>query len=201
MKPVLTVKLESDPLERIRAEVIVVGVAPTDRPLRGGAGYADWRLCGGLWKLVSSGRISGARGQASLVIPGGGLQTRLLLVLGLGPRHSLTISEWQEFGRDAIDRSMGLRAETVALAIVQDAFVDRPTADRSTDGRSTEDRSTVDRERIEAVGGLISGAANAVLARRTGLGLAILGSSLTVPEATAVPAGVEVRLLGSVPSH
>ncbi len=195
MKPVLTVKLESDPLERIRADVLVVGVAPTDRPLRGGAGYADWRLCGGLWKLVSSGRISGARGQASLVIPGRGLQTRLLLVLGLGPRQSLTISEWQELGRDAIDRSIGLRAETVALAIVQDAFVDRPTADRS-----TLDRSTLD-ERIEAVGGLISGAANAVLARRTGLGLAILGSSLTVPDATAVPAGVEVRLLGSVPSH
>lgn len=182
MKPVLTVKLESEPLECIRADVLVVGVAPTDRPLRGAAGYADWRLCGRLWKLVSSGKISGVRGQASLVIAGCGLQTRLLLVLGLGPRRSLDASEWREFGRDAIDRSLALCAETVALAIVQDALIDPATAQQ---------------EQVDAVSGLVSGAAQAVLARGAGLGLALLGSSLAVPNDPEVPAGVEVRLPGS----
>ncbi|MFP8881307.1 MAG: M17 family peptidase N-terminal domain-containing protein [Myxococcota bacterium] len=185
MKPALTVEVASDSLERIRADVLVVGVAPTDRPLRGAAGYADWRLCGRLWELVSAGRIPGVRGQASLVIPGGGLQTRLLLVLGLGQRHLLDLSAWQELGRDATDRSLGLRAETVALAIVQDGLIDRPTAHQ---------------ERSEAVAGLISGAARAVGVRGTCLRLTLLGTPSAVIEDALVPAGVEVRLPGSTPS-
>ena len=187
MKPVLIVKLASEPLERIRADVLVVGVAPTDRPLRGAAGYADWRLCGRLWELVSSGRILGTRGQASLVIAGDGLQTRLLLVLGLGPRRSLDGPVWQELGRDAIDRSLGLCAQTVALAIVQDALIGPPTDPQ---------------RQAEAVSGLVCGAAHAVLAREATLevaflGSTVLGSTLAVPPDTTFPAGVEVQLPGS----
>jgi hypothetical protein len=182
LKPVLTVKLASEPLERIRADVLVVGVAPTDRPLRGAAGYADWRLCGHLWELVSSGRILGTRGQASLVIAGDGLQTRLLLVLGLGPRRSLDGPVWQELGRDAIDRSLGLCAQTVALAIVEDALIGPPTDPQ---------------RQAEAVSGLVCGAAHAVLAREATLEVSFLGPTLAVPPDTTVPAGVEVQLPGS----
>jgi hypothetical protein len=197
LKPVLTVKLESDSLERVRADVLVVGVAPTDRPLQGVAGYADWRLCGRLWKLVSGGRISGERGQASLVIPGAGFRTRLLLVLGLGPRSSLEVSDWQQLGRDAIDRSLGLRANTVTLAILEDAFVD-PAAT----GESARDT-----EKTDALGGLISGAAHAVAARGEGLELAVIASSvsssvsLSIPKDAAIPAGVEIRVAGSALSQ
>lgn len=182
MKPVLSVDVESDSLERIRADVLVVGVAPMDRPLRGAAGVVDWRLCGRLWNLVSAGKILGMRGEASLVISGGGFQTRLLLVLGLGPRRSLDRSVWQGLGRDATARSMGLRAETVALAIVQDALIDPATAHH---------------EHADAVVGLIAGAADAVLERGSHLRLVLPEASSAALEGLSIPAGVEIRLPGT----
>jgi hypothetical protein len=186
LRPLLTVTLESQPLESVAADVLVVGVGLDDRPLRGAAGYADWRLCGQLRDLVASGRISGAHGQAALVIAGVGLRTRRLLILGLGTRSALDVSQWQALGHDAIDRSIRLCAKTVALGIAQDACID---SDPALDGTA------------DAVAGLISGAADAVLASGVELDVALLGTSLAIPPETRIPAGVEVRLPGSAISN
>ncbi len=178
----LTVEVESHALERVRADVLVVGVAPMDRPLRGAAGYADWRLFGELWKLVSSGRIVGLRGDAALVLSGAGLQTRQILVLGLGPRRSLDISAWQEIGRDAIDRSIDLRAETVALAIGRDGQTGPQAAHQPF---------------VEATMALLCGAERAVSTRGARLRLLLPGTPTAVLEDASIPAGVEVRGPGS----
>ena len=71
MRAVLAVEPQEGPIERIRTDLVIVGFAPEDRPLRRGAGRADWRLCGGLWNLLSSEKLSGARGEAALLSAGG----------------------------------------------------------------------------------------------------------------------------------
>jgi hypothetical protein len=85
----LAIELETGPIERARADLAIVCFASTDRPLRGAAGRADWRLCGRLSKLIAQGRVAGHAGEAVLLPGGGGLRAPLLLALGLGPGASL----------------------------------------------------------------------------------------------------------------
>ncbi len=56
-----------------------------ERPLRGVAGLCDWRLCGRLSRLLKAGKLSGLRGEVTLMPPPGGrLPFERLLFFGLG---------------------------------------------------------------------------------------------------------------------
>ena len=179
MNAVLSVEFESADLERVRADLIVVGFAPEDRPLRGSAGRADWRLCGGLWNLISSKRLTGALGEAALLSASGGLRAPLLLALGLGPRASLDVKTWRELGRDAASRALGLRAQSALWGLVTDA------ADLG----------------IKGTQALFYGAATAVAARATNLHLVLVGDdgAARLPELQSLsknqfPSEVDLRL-------
>ena len=80
----LEMEVDSASVERVRADLAAVPLFTEDRPLRGGVGRADWRLCGRLSDLVASGRLAGERGEAALVATFGGLQVPLLLVIVSG---------------------------------------------------------------------------------------------------------------------
>lgn len=55
-----------------------------ERPLRGAAGLADWRLCGRLSRLIRHKRITGKRGETLMLPPGRRLPFQRLLLFGLG---------------------------------------------------------------------------------------------------------------------
>jgi hypothetical protein len=113
----LGIELETGPIERARADLAIVSFTSTERPLRGAAGRADWRLCGRLSRLIAAGRVEGHAGEAVLLPGGGGLRAPLLLALGLGPGASLGPAAAAAFARDAVGRGLALRAETLALAL------------------------------------------------------------------------------------
>jgi hypothetical protein len=113
----LLVELETVPIDRARADLVIVPFTSTERPLRGAAGRADWRLCGRLSRLIAAGRIQGHAGEAVLLPGGGGLRAPLLLALGRGPGASPGPAAAAAFARDAVGRALALCAETVALAL------------------------------------------------------------------------------------
>jgi hypothetical protein len=117
----LTIEVRNDPLERVHADLAIVGWAPEDRPLRREAGRADWRLCGELWALCSSELLRGAVGEAVLIPTAGALRAPLLLALGLGPRSELGAQTWRALGRDALSRALDLRIERLVLGLASDA--------------------------------------------------------------------------------
>jgi len=82
----IAVELTPEPLERVDSEIVVAGFFSDERPLRGGAGRADWRLCGGLSRRILAGDLSGLRGEALLMGCGRALRAPRLLLLGLGER-------------------------------------------------------------------------------------------------------------------
>jgi hypothetical protein len=178
----LAVERNDGPLEQIRADLVIIGFAPEDRPLRGGAGRADWRLCGSLWNLISSEKLSGALGEAALLSARGALRSPLLLAVGLGPRGGLTVEAWRELGRDVIDRALGLRAESAVVDLATDAADAGPDATRA----------------------LFCGAALAVAKRGARLRLVLTGddaparfSELKALPERELPTGVELRLSDS----
>jgi hypothetical protein len=65
-------------------ECLVLSVFKDDRPLRGAAGLADWRLCGRLSRLVKSNKASAEAGETMLLPPGRRLRFSKIMWFGLG---------------------------------------------------------------------------------------------------------------------
>jgi hypothetical protein len=70
--------------DEVRRDCLVLSVFKDDRPLRGAAGLADWRLCGRLSRLVKSNKASGEAGESLLLPAGRRLRFSRILWFGLG---------------------------------------------------------------------------------------------------------------------
>ena len=126
----LTVEIDPGPLERTRADVAAFYFFDSDRPLRGGAGRVDWRLCGQLSRLLIAGKLSGASGEAVLLQSGGGLTAPLAIGLGLGARNAFDAEACEALGADAARRALGLGARTLALPLPDPHAGDLDLSDR-----------------------------------------------------------------------
>ena len=65
-------------------DCLVLPVFKDDRPLRGAAGLADWRLCGRLSRLLKSSRATADAGETMLLPPGRRLRFKRVMWFGLG---------------------------------------------------------------------------------------------------------------------
>lgn len=116
----LHIEVDVSAVERARADVVAVPLFSDERPLRGGAGRADWRLCGKLSQLVKAGRLAGEPGEAALVATFGGLRVPLLLVLGAGPREGFDVARFRSIVADAVTRALRLGVRRLALPFPDD---------------------------------------------------------------------------------
>ncbi len=65
-------------------DTLVLPVFKDDRPLRGAAGLADWRLCGRLSRLLKSGRATADERETMMLPPGRRLRFKRVMWFGLG---------------------------------------------------------------------------------------------------------------------
>ena len=70
--------------DETKRDCLVLPVFKDDRPLRGAAGLADWRMCGRLSRLVKVNRASADAGESILLPPGRRLRFARILWFGLG---------------------------------------------------------------------------------------------------------------------
>lgn len=70
--------------DEARRECLVLSVFKDERPLRGAAGLADWRLCGKLSRLVKANRISAESQETMMLPPGRRLAFSKIMWFGLG---------------------------------------------------------------------------------------------------------------------
>lgn len=117
--PQLVVSIASEPIERVEADVAVVTFFGDDRPLRGSAGRADWRLCGRLSQLLRADRLAGGAGEAALIPSQGGLRAPLVVTAGLGARSAFDGARCRAAAREAVERGLKLRAHSLALALLE----------------------------------------------------------------------------------
>ncbi|MGI5863367.1 MAG: M17 family peptidase N-terminal domain-containing protein [Myxococcales bacterium] len=73
------------------------------RPLKGAAGYIDWRLCGGLSQILKAGRFVGERGDALLFPTGGRLRFERVFCFGAGQRRAFTVSVYSALVKRACE--------------------------------------------------------------------------------------------------
>jgi len=113
--------VETAPFERIGADLAVAGFFLDEKPLRGAAGRADWRLCGVVSELLENGRLRGRVGEATLVPSMGRMAADRVLLLGLGRRSSFRVGRARDTGHAAVSRGLGLGARKLVLAPPVDA--------------------------------------------------------------------------------
>ena len=191
----VVVELDDQPLERVPADLVVVGFSPDDRPLRGSAGRADWRLCGDLWGFVTSQKLRGTLGEAALFSAAGPLRSPLLLVLGLGHRAELVADTWCELGRDVVRRALDLRVNRAVLGLASDAANLGPEGTHALFGGAAAAAAESSAElRLAIVG---EGAAERISELRSLVQAGLpAGASLKLPEAHEKPARSRPNLLG-----
>jgi hypothetical protein len=106
---------DTESLARVGADVAVAGFFRDQRPLRGGAGLADWRLCGWLSNLLLASRASGELGEAVLATTHGRLRAPRLLLVGLGPRARFSADAHCAAVRASMLRVLDLGAASTAI--------------------------------------------------------------------------------------
>lgn len=125
-------------------DCLVLPVFRDDRPLRGAAGLADWRLCGRLSRLIKANRATADAGETLMLPPGRRLRWKRVLWFGLGDAKGYSddrfrkdvgwirtvvkdagVSDW---AMQAPGRASGLigARRAVELMLEDDAFKDQP---------------------------------------------------------------------------
>lgn len=97
-------------------ELLVAPFFSDERPLRGPAGLADWRLCGRLSRLLRAGRLDGALGETALM-PAPRLAFGKLLLVGLGETDAFDEARFRQVARAVAGIVARLGVTRYALAL------------------------------------------------------------------------------------
>ncbi|MCP3983921.1 MAG: hypothetical protein GY723_06005 [bacterium] len=126
MTAVLLVEVCEGRLDQMSADVLVAPFFESHRPLRGPVAHVDWRLSGLLSTELASGRIKGARGEATLLISAGRLQVPRIIAFGLGPKPGFSERDLKDLAAELVQRVVGLRAGRVAIALPDELVMGFP---------------------------------------------------------------------------
>ena len=79
-------------LDSLELDALAIGVFTEDRPLKGTAGFCDWRLNGRLSAILRAGHFGGQPGETLLTDTNGRIAPVRMLLFGLGSRAGLEAS-------------------------------------------------------------------------------------------------------------
>ena len=112
----LEVVLFAEPAIRVPADTLVIPVPRDERPLRGEAGWVDWRVCGALSAQLTSGFVSGVRGESVLLPAPRPLAAARILLIGIGNTGRLDGRVLQRCFSTLGEKLLSLRADQAVLA-------------------------------------------------------------------------------------
>ncbi len=87
-----------------------------ERPLPGAPGFIDWRLCGGLSRVLRGGFFQGLPGERLLVPSAGQLPAPKLFAVGLGRQAAVTALGLEHALGQAAEMLVKAQVTSVALA-------------------------------------------------------------------------------------
>lgn len=112
----LSISLFSEPAVHIACDTLVVPIPRDERPLRGEAGWVDWRICGALSAQLGTGFVTGVRGEAVLLPAPRPLPATRLLLVGIGNTERLEGRILQRGFALVAEKLLSLRTPAAAIA-------------------------------------------------------------------------------------
>ena len=97
-------------------EAVCCFVVEDERPLSGAAGFLDWRLCGGLSRILGSGFFVGAPGDKLLVPTDSRVPAKKIFAVGLGRSSAVTALGLEHALTQAAAMLSKAKVDSVALA-------------------------------------------------------------------------------------
>jgi len=113
----VAIEVWDQPLGQCPAPTIVVPVPSNERPLRGPAGWLDWRMCGRLSEEMLAGRLTGSLHEAVLLPGQPPFDASKVMLLGIGAAESLPGRGVQDAFRDLASRLLGLCCDHAIVAL------------------------------------------------------------------------------------
>lgn len=107
----------SVPVDKVLADVIVLPFFEDERPLRGIAGLADWRMSGALSRLILNETIVGREGDSLLMTTDGRMSTSRLMLYGLGSSERFDGKRFQGILSTFVGTLERLRLSRLAITI------------------------------------------------------------------------------------
>jgi len=104
--------------DEVARDCLVLPVFKDDRPLRGAAGLADWRMCGRLSRLIKANRATAEQGESMMLPPGRRLRFARILWFGLGDAKG--------YSDERFKRDLAWILDVVAKAGVKDWALQAP---------------------------------------------------------------------------
>ena len=101
-------------------DTLCLFVAEDERPLKGTAGYVDWRMCGALSGVLLKRFYTGAPGDCLLIPSDGRIAMSRIFAVGIG--------NMEGFDLDALIRSMADAARILTRALVMTVALEIPGA-------------------------------------------------------------------------
>ena len=98
-------------------DALCIFVAEDDRPLSGAAGFVDWRLGGGLSRVLQQGFFVGAFDDRLLVPTGDNLPVPRIFAVGVGPEASVDAARLGKLLEGAAAMLKKASVGSVALAL------------------------------------------------------------------------------------
>ncbi len=121
--------LYAGPVVHAPGDTLLLPVPEDERPLRGDAGWIDWRLCGEISRHLLSGYVTGKSGEAILFPGRAPLRATRVLLLGVGPRAGLSDGVVQRMMGEAAGRLRELGSRSVLLALPSGIELERSARD------------------------------------------------------------------------
>lgn len=125
-------------VDALTAETVALCLTTDVRPLAGAAGFLDWRLCGGLSRMLLSGIVTGAAGEKVLMPTGGLIPPIRIFLFGWGESAKVQDVALERF-QWMIEVLEKARASSVVVALPEpadpllglvDAHLAKPLGDR-----------------------------------------------------------------------
>ena len=104
-------------LDALRCEALALPFFSDERPLRGPLGLIDWRLCGFVSRLLTSGRVAGTLFETVLVPARPKLTVDKLFLFGLGAASELVEPQRARAITHMLDTMARARVRTSAIVL------------------------------------------------------------------------------------
>ncbi|BDG05884.1 peptidase M17 [Anaeromyxobacter oryzae] len=102
-------------LDALDVDALAVFVGP-ERPLQGLAGFADWRMCGGISRAIRSGVFGASLDEALLIPSGGRMHPARIFCFGLPPGVPLAPDAFLRASRTACEAMAKAGSDAFATA-------------------------------------------------------------------------------------
>lgn len=129
---VTTVEISLESLDALgEYESLCLFVGEDERPLRGAAGYVDWRMCGALSRVLRENFFTGKEDDSLLLPTGGRFPAQRIFVLGMGPLKKLDAVGLGRALRRAAETLKRAKAESVAVELPADGVLEEEARARA----------------------------------------------------------------------